>query len=153
MARPRPTVAEIHRLESANNGLRKELADRTADIEDLNEDLSLTRLDLRTANRRRDELEAEVKAARTGEGGALEACVQTLDALRSAARARSFGAMTVHYDWGSDVDARPQPTPEVAHEVYADPVGRVLLHLAARFRVPIVPDPRLSPDTLGRPHG
>lgn len=153
MARPRPTVAEIHRLESANNGLRKELADRTAQLEARNEDIDGMRSDLRTANRRRAELEDQLKAARTGEGGALEACVQALDGLRSAAVRDSFGAMTVHYDWGSDVDARPQPTPEVAHEVYADPVGRVLLHLAARFRVPIVPDPRLSPDTLGRPHG
>jgi hypothetical protein len=130
----RPTRAAMDRLEA-------ELRANQSDIQSLRRQLEQERERTKAAKTEADDWRA-VKVA-DPEAEALSGCIRAIDVMRSASNVNLMGSSI-----GSSSYSYGQQPVHIPAE--ATPVGRILLHLAARYDIPIVdaPPPRREDVTV-----
>jgi hypothetical protein len=107
---PRPTKAQVTELRELLERRERQLQEAT--------------MDLRTSEDRRKELLAGDLEARC-----LDQCVRAIEAMRAAEAERNRNQSNYGYATLSSSYADRDPRPEAL----GDPIGRILLHLAARY--------------------
>lgn len=87
---------------------------------------------------------ANLRAAAEPEATALAGCVRAIEAMYAAQRAADRASANTTYRDGISYSQAQGP-----YSPHASPVGRILLHLAARYGVPLVaPAPEPAPESV-----